>query len=98
MSGRFCGGRDLVDLVYVVPLAALVFLGLVLRMSERLRLETLIARDGLEQSKLWANKTVGLYHSSFCEPSHYASQSDWKPLFEESIQELKHFSGTGEVP
>src|SRR5574341_504460 len=63
------------------------FLGLVLRMSERLRLETLIGRDGLEQSKQWANKTVGLYLSSLSEPSHYASQPDWKPLFEESIQE-----------
>lgn len=67
-------------------------------MSERLRLETLIARDGLEQSKQWANKTAGLYLSSFCEPSHFASQSDWKPLFEESIQELKHFADTGEIP
>ena len=67
-------------------------------MSERLRLETLIARDGLEQCQQWANKTAGLYLSSFCDPSHYASQSDWKPLFEESVQELKDFADTGEIP
>jgi hypothetical protein len=67
-------------------------------MSERLRLETLVARDGLEQSMQWANKTVALYRSSFCEPSHYASQSDWKSLFEESIRELKHFADTGTIP
>jgi hypothetical protein len=67
-------------------------------MSERLRLETLNGRDGLEQAKEWANKTIDLYRSSFCEPSHYASQSDWKPLFEESIQELKHFVDTGTIP
>jgi hypothetical protein len=67
-------------------------------MSERLRLETLIARDGLEQSKHWANKTAGLYRSSVSEPSHFASQSDWKPLFEESIHELSRFADTGEIP
>ena len=67
-------------------------------MSERLRLETLIARDGLEQSKQWAKKTADLYLLSFSEPSHYSTQSDWKPLFEESIQELKHFADTGGIP
>ena len=68
-------------------------------MSERLRLETLIARDGVEQAKQWAIKTVALYLSSFCESSsHYASQPDWKPLFEKSIQELKHFAETGTIP
>jgi len=67
-------------------------------MSERLRLETLIARDGVERAKQWATKTAGLYLSSFCEPSHYASQPDWKPLFEKSVQELKHFAETGKLP
>jgi hypothetical protein len=66
-------------------------------MSERLRLETLIARDGLEYSKQWAMKTAALYVSSLSEPSHYASQPDWKPLFKKSIQELKHFAETGEI-
>ena len=73
-------------------------LGLILRMSERLRLETLIARDGLELSKQWANKTADLYLSALSEPFHYASQPDWKPLFEESIQELKCFADTGDIP
>jgi len=67
-------------------------------MSERLRLETLIARDGLEQAKQWANKTAALYLSSFSEPSHFASQPDWRPLFEKSIQELKRFAETGGIP
>lgn len=67
-------------------------------MSERLRLETLIARDGLGQAKQWANKTAALYRSSFSEPSHYSSQPDWRPLFEKSIQELKRFAETGELP
>lgn len=65
--------------------------------SERLRLETLIARDGSEQAKQWAKKTAGLYLSSLRESTHFASQSDWKALFENSIQELTHFVETGEL-
>ena len=66
-------------------------------MCECLRLETLIARDGLEQAKQWANTTALLYRLSLSDPTHYASQPDWKPLFEESIQELQHFVDTGEI-
>jgi hypothetical protein len=66
-------------------------------MSEHLRLETLIARDGLEHSKQWAKKTAALYVLSLSESSHYASQPDWRPLFEKSIPELKHFAETGEI-
>lgn len=72
-------------------------MGLDLRMSEHLRLETLLARDGLEHSKQWARKTAGLYLSSLCDPAHYASQRDRRPLFENSIHELKHFAETGEI-
>ena len=67
-------------------------------MSERLRLENLIARDGLEQSKQWAKKTTVVYVSSISEPSHYASQSDWRPLFKKSVKELENFAETGEIP
>jgi hypothetical protein len=66
-------------------------------MSERLRLENLIARDGLEQSKQWAKKTAVAYVLLVSEPSQYASQADWRPLFENSIKELKHFAETGEI-
>ena len=66
-------------------------------MSERLRLETLIARDGVEQAKLWAKTTAIRYRLLISDPGHYASQPDWKPLFEESIQTLKHFVQTGEI-
>ena len=66
-------------------------------MRERLRLETLIARGGVEQAKQWAKKTAVLYCLSIRNPTHYASQPDWKPLFEESIEELKNFVHTGEI-
>ena len=66
-------------------------------MSEHLRLETLIARDGLEHSKQWAKKTAVVYVFSLSDPSHYASQGDWRPLFQKTIEELKHFAETGEI-
>ena len=67
-------------------------------MSERLRLETLIAREGLGQARQWAKKTAALYRLSMSDPIHYASQPDWKPLFEKSIRELKLFAETGVIP
>jgi hypothetical protein len=67
-------------------------------MSERLRLETLIARDGLEHAKQWAEKTAAVYVSTLSDPSHYASQPDWRALFKNSMQELTHFAETEEIP
>jgi hypothetical protein len=67
-------------------------------MRERLRLEMLIARDGREQAAHWADNAAELYRSSFCEPSHYASQPEWRPLFEQSITELRQFAETKTIP
>jgi hypothetical protein len=69
-----------------------------LGMSERLRLETLISTDGLEHARQWARKTAVVYGDSLNEPSHYASQPDWRSLFRKSMQELTHFAETGEIP
>ncbi|HEY7531394.1 MAG TPA: hypothetical protein VH681_01275 [Nitrospiraceae bacterium] len=69
-----------------------------MRISERLRLETLIARVGHEHARQWAKKTLELYRSSVSGASHYASQPDWRPLFEQSIEELWHFAETGTIP
>jgi hypothetical protein len=69
-----------------------------LGMSERLRLETLVATNGLEHARQWARKTAVVYGDSLNESSHYASQPDWKPLFKKSMQELTHFAETGEIP
>ena len=66
-------------------------------MRERLRLETLIARHGVEQAKQWAAKTAAIYRLCIGDPNHYASQPDWKPHFEESIQEFNHFVATGKI-
>lgn len=69
-----------------------------LGMSERLRLETLISTGGREHARQWARKTAVVYGDSLNEPSHYASQPDWRSLFKKSMQELTQFAETGEIP
>ena len=64
-------------------------------MSERLRLKTLIMRDGMEASRQWARWAAMLYRRSLGNPAHYASQADKKRLFEESIFELETFADNG---
>jgi hypothetical protein len=66
-------------------------------MSERLRLETLCTREGVEGAKQWARDTAELYRRSINDPSHYASQADTKPRFQESLAELKRFAETGVI-
>lgn len=66
-------------------------------MSERTRLETLSVRDGLDAAKQWAGRCADLYSQSITDPTHYASQPDWKPRFEQSIRELVAFAETGMV-
>ena len=67
-------------------------------MSERVRLETLCERDGLDVAKQWAQWAASLCRLSISEPTHYASQPDWKPFFEHSIRELVIFAETGVMP
>jgi len=67
-------------------------------MSERIRLETLCARDGIKGAMQWAERTAGVYHFSIRDMNHYASQPDWRPLFEQCIHELKLFAETGVTP
>ena len=66
-------------------------------MSERKRLELLCARDGPDAARQWAQWAAGLYRQSLGNPSHYASQPDWKPLFERSIRELTEFAEGGNL-
>ncbi len=66
-------------------------------MSERVRLETLCVRDGVEAARQWANWAAALYRRSISDPIHYASQPHMKSLFEESIRELQIFAETGVI-
>ncbi len=66
-------------------------------MSERVRLETLVARDGMEAARQWARWAATLYRRSVTDPTHYASQPDTKPLFEKSIVQLDAFADRGTI-
>jgi len=63
--------------------------------SERVRLETLIARDGMEAAQQWARWAATLYRGSVTDRAHYASQADKKPLFEKTIVQLEIFAERG---
>lgn len=67
-------------------------------MSERVRLETLCARDGVAAAREWARWAAGLYRRSIGDPAHYASHAEKKPLFEASLVELDTFAETGGIP
>lgn len=66
-------------------------------MSERIRLEMLRARDGDNAAKAWARSALRLYRESTGNPAHFASQSDWKPRFEDSMRELATFAEHGNI-
>jgi hypothetical protein len=67
-------------------------------MNERLRLETLCSRDGIEATREWAKATAILYRLCINDSDTYASQPDWRPLFEKGIRELEMFAETGVIP
>jgi hypothetical protein len=67
-------------------------------MTERLRLETLCSRDGIEATREWAKATAVAYRLYISDSNHYASQPDWRPLFENSVRALRMFADTGVIP
>lgn len=56
-----------------------------------MRLTMLCVRDGVDAAGEWAQSTLQLYRQSVGNPTHFASQSDWKARFEQSMQELAAF-------
>lgn len=67
-------------------------------MGERMRLETLCARNGLDEARRWASWSATLYRRSILDSSHYASQPDFRIVFEQSICELESFAERGVMP
>lgn len=66
-------------------------------MDERVHLETLVARDGIEAARQWARWAATLYRGSVTDRAHYASQADRKPLFETTIIHLEAFADRGVI-
>ena len=67
-------------------------------MDERMRLETLCARDGVDAAREWASWAAALYRRSILDSTHYASQPDFRDLFAQSIREFESFAESGVIP
>ena len=64
-------------------------------MHERIRLEFLSARDGLDIARQWAMSTANLYQRAINDPGDFASHPEWRTRFERVICELTIFSQAG---
>lgn len=62
-----------------------------------MRLTMLCDRDGVDAAKAWAQSTLHIYRQSLENPAHFASQSDWKARFEQSMRELATFIDRGSL-
>jgi hypothetical protein len=66
-------------------------------MNEGVRLETLCSRDGKKAAREWAQMTAAVYRLNISNRNNFASQLEWRPLFERSILQLKIFAETGVI-
>jgi hypothetical protein len=67
-------------------------------MTELQRVRRVISLQGEDQARAWARSIASIYLELIKNPQHYASQSDWKPIFEKSAQELRRFAVDGALP
>ncbi len=51
----------------------------------------------MDAAVCWANWAADLYRRSMSDPTHYASQPDVTPLFEQSLCELQIFVEKGVI-
>ena len=64
-------------------------------MTELQRVRRVIALQGEDRAREWARSIASIYLGLIKNPLHYASQSEWKPIFEKSAQELNRFAING---
>lgn len=63
--------------------------------DERARLERLIARDGPEQARAWAQRTEAIYRSAVLDPTHFAHSGEYRRRYILAYLELKRFAREG---
>ncbi|QBQ55569.1 hypothetical protein [Nitrosococcus wardiae] len=59
--------------------------------TEKERINLLLQRDGLEATQNWVARTLNIYREAVASPASHASQKNYKPLFEKSIQEFEEW-------
>ncbi|ADJ28746.1 hypothetical protein [Nitrosococcus watsonii] len=62
--------------------------------SEKGRINLLLQRDGLEAARNWVERTLNNYRKAIASPANHASQKNYKPLFEQSIEEFEQWLST----
>lgn len=63
--------------------------------NERARIESVIAKEGLEGAVRWARRTAGIYRSAVLDRSHFAHAGACRRQFIKAYLELKRFAGRG---
>jgi len=66
--------------------------------TERQRLRHVIALLGRDRAREWARSIASIYLGLIKNPHHYASQPEWKSIFERSARELHQFADAGVFP
>ena len=67
-------------------------------MTELQRLRHVIALQGEDRAREWARSIASIYFELIKNPQHYASQPEWKLIFERSARELHRFADAGIFP
>ena len=58
-------------------------------MRERQRIEFLVHRDGADEARIWAQRTLKLYRESIASRSSHAATNEYRPVFEQSIEDFE---------
>lgn len=59
--------------------------------SERHRIEFLLNRDGLDATREWVRRTLGIYREALTNRSSHAAAPEFRPLFEQAIREYEEW-------
>lgn len=55
------------------------------------RIEFLLRRDGLEATRAWVERTLGIYREALSNPKGQASDPTYKPRFEKAVREFEEW-------
>ena len=64
--------------------------------SERIAL--LLRRDGLEATRKWVERTVGIYEAALAEKCGYGSDPTYRPRLERAVREFTDWLGSASNP
>lgn len=57
--------------------------------SEQGRIEFLLRRDGREATRVWVERTLGIYRQALADAGSHARDPVYRPRFEQSVREFE---------